>query len=365
MVSSIHDATRRYERWLREQTAVVEGDLRRKHEMMRGSVFAFLRATYYRWAERWPQDGSDLADGPVVTAIGDLHVENFGTWRDLEGRLAWGVNDFDEAAPLPWTNDIVRLATSATLAYREGRLRLAPKEIGAALLAGYAANLRDGGGPLLLAEKHRKLGERVVQALLDPKSFWTEKVARVRGRSGAPAECRTLLEQALPVGSTEIVVRPRTAGVGSLGRPRFVAVAEWAGGRVAREAKAFVPSATLWASGAAVPQAADTHLTQLLAGAIRSRDPYLRFSSGWILRRLAPDSDKIRVDSLGRARELEFVTLMGAELANVHLATPGAAPDILEDLRRRKPGWLHKAARRMAASAAEDYRAWEKTDRRA
>jgi uncharacterized protein (DUF2252 family) len=26
-------------------------------------------------------------------------VENFGAWRDVEGRLIWGINDFDEA----WT----------------------------------------------------------------------------------------------------------------------------------------------------------------------------------------------------------------------------------------------------------------------
>jgi len=36
-----------------------------------------------------------------VLAVGDLHVENFGTWRDAEGRLIWGVNDFDEAWRLP------------------------------------------------------------------------------------------------------------------------------------------------------------------------------------------------------------------------------------------------------------------------
>ena len=27
-----------------------------------------------------------LMRGPEVVAVGDIHVENFGTWRDLEGR---------------------------------------------------------------------------------------------------------------------------------------------------------------------------------------------------------------------------------------------------------------------------------------
>ena len=46
--------------------------------------------------------------------------ENFGTWRDAEGRLIWGVNDFDEAARMPYALDIVRLATSAVLAEVRG-----------------------------------------------------------------------------------------------------------------------------------------------------------------------------------------------------------------------------------------------------
>lgn len=38
-----------------------------------------------------------------MLAIGDLHVENYGTWRDAEGRWVWGVNDFDEAFPMAYT----------------------------------------------------------------------------------------------------------------------------------------------------------------------------------------------------------------------------------------------------------------------
>ena len=36
-------------------------------------------------------------------------------------------------------------------------------------------------------------------------------------------------------------------GMGSLGRPRFIALSMWRGGKVAREAKALVPSAWGWA----------------------------------------------------------------------------------------------------------------------
>src|SRR5262249_49979752 len=44
------------------------------------------------------------------------NVDSFGTWRDLEGRLVRGVDDFDEAYPAPYTNHLVRLAASVKVA---------------------------------------------------------------------------------------------------------------------------------------------------------------------------------------------------------------------------------------------------------
>ena len=61
-----------------------------------------------------------------MLGVGDLHVENFGTWRDAEGRLIWGINDFDEACPMPYTIDLVRLAASADLAIKRNTWRWIP-----------------------------------------------------------------------------------------------------------------------------------------------------------------------------------------------------------------------------------------------
>src|SRR2546423_3549081 len=106
-------ATTRYEAWLAERIPLVKPDLELKHHAMSAGIFPFLRATFYRWAARWRALVGDVAAAPTVLAVGDVHVENFGTWRDAEGRLVWGVNDFDEAWPLPYTHDLVRLATTA------------------------------------------------------------------------------------------------------------------------------------------------------------------------------------------------------------------------------------------------------------
>src|SRR5580704_12435519 len=108
----IRKATRRYEDWLAGELTIVAPDLELKHRLMADALFPFFRATYYRWAQLWPNVCGELAEAPAVLSVGDLHVENFGTWRDSEARLIWGINDFDEVASMPYTIDLVRLAAS-------------------------------------------------------------------------------------------------------------------------------------------------------------------------------------------------------------------------------------------------------------
>ena len=122
-------------------------ELRQKHRLMAKEAFPFLRATFYDWALRYPECCREAAGAPTVLGVGDLHIENYGLWRDAEGRLVWGVNDFDEAAELPYSNDLVRLLTSAGLASKLD-LRLAAD----AVLAGYSGRMQRGGEPFVLAD---------------------------------------------------------------------------------------------------------------------------------------------------------------------------------------------------------------------
>ncbi len=154
---NIVKATKKFEDWLGLHIRIVEPDLRFKHQQMAASLFPFFRATFYRWVQVWPEVCEELNRAPRLLSVGDLHVENFGTWRDSDGRLVWGVNDFDEACLFPYTMDLVRLATSALLATREERLAMKPKESAAAILAGYEHGLEDGGRPFVLGENHEWL----------------------------------------------------------------------------------------------------------------------------------------------------------------------------------------------------------------
>ena len=98
---NIVDSTASYERWLEGRIPLVRADVAEKHDLMAASPFTMLRATFYRFLELFLESCPDLAKATRILAIGDLHLENFGTWRDAEGRLVWGINDFDEAASYP------------------------------------------------------------------------------------------------------------------------------------------------------------------------------------------------------------------------------------------------------------------------
>ena len=153
----IIEATEAYETWAFAEIPKNRADLARKHAAMAAGAFPFLRATYYRWVQLWPKFCEECSDAPRVLAVGDLHVENFGTWRDIEGRLVWGVNDFDEAHSAPYTLDLVRLAASALLAFEANQTELARDRITETILAGYVKHLEGDARPFVLEEPNRWL----------------------------------------------------------------------------------------------------------------------------------------------------------------------------------------------------------------
>jgi hypothetical protein len=304
-VTDVVSATASYERWMASHTAVVQKDLALKHERMADSPFLFLRATFYRWIELFPAVCSDLVDAPHVTAVGDLHIENFGTWRDREGRLVWGVNDLDEAASLPYLSDLVRLAASVALGIDRGDVRLRFGQACEAICEGYSSSLERGGEPIVLSERHRALREVAFSEARDPKKFWAkmEELPRVRR---PPPDVVRVLEQALPGRDVPYTVRTRVAGVGSLGRPRFVALATYEGGWLAREAKAWLPSA----AAPATPRRSKAAIAVLRDGT-RSPDPAWSIRGSWIVRRLAPDCSRIEIDDCRNAGRMEAASRDG------------------------------------------------------
>jgi hypothetical protein len=356
---NINEATRSYEVWMRECSTVIAADLRSKHEQMKKDLLLFFRGTYYRWAQLFPEVCPKLSRAPKVLVCGDLHVGSFGTWRDAEGRLAWGVDDFDESYPLAYTNDLVRLAASLKIVKDFDRLTIKWKDGCNAILDGYRQCLESGGRPLVLAEQERGLQRLGIDAIKSSKDFWKKLNDLPRVSGPLPRNLKGALEKTLPPRLDYKVVR-RQAGMGSLGQPRFVAVGEWQGGCVAREAKELVPSSSMWVEGRT--GTGQGYYERAISNAVRSPDPFQRVVAGWLVRRLSPDSNPIDIIGLARyADEERLLHAMGSEAANVHLGSKKSVRGILGDLKKRKPHWLGTAAKEMALVMEREWNKYRKS----
>jgi hypothetical protein len=350
------DSTAAYEAWLGSQVPLWGDDLAQKHGSMAAEPFAFLRATFYRWSERFPRACPEEAAAPAFLVLGDLHVENFGTWRDADGRLVWGVNDFDEVAVMPYTIDLVRLATSARLALRAGRIDRTAEQACDAILDGYTDGIEAGGRPLVLAENDRWLRRIATAKARDPVAFWAEldRLPALDAQLRPPL--RRGLVRALPQAMTEFRLLRRRAGLGSLGRERVLALGPWRGASVAREVKSVAASA--WTFAAGIPPEPGA-ARALLKDAIRCPDPWYLRGEDSVVRRLGPDCSRVRLSDMPDKRDdPRLLRAMGWETANIHLAHADAQELVRADLEARPTGWLVEASRRMMRSTMRDWKEW-------
>jgi len=352
-------ATRRYEAWLREQLDIFEGDLAIKRELLAKDPFTFLRGTFYRWMQVFPEHCKKAWCAPIVLSVGDLHAANFGTWRDAKDELVWGVNDLDEASPLPYTLDLIRLASSVELAAEAEELKVKLNEACEVILDGYREGLEKGGEAFVVHGDRDWLSDAYVRSEKSAEKYW-EKLNQLPVMEGeAPPEVGSALDAAFPSQGMEYRILHRQAGVGSLGRPRYTALAIQDGKFIAREAKALIPSAALWAQKKL--KGADVQYEEVLARAVRRLDPVLKVYEGWVVRGLAPDRCRIELDELGPERdESRMMRAMGREVANIHLGTRAAVKNVLADLKERKKNWLVKYADRMVGVTLEDWEIYKK-----
>jgi hypothetical protein len=348
---SIIDDVKAYEDWLARQCDIVKTGLDEKHERMAHDPLKFFRATCFRFARKLFDWLPEFEGGPLMMSVGDAHTENWGTWRDAEGRLVWGVNDFDEAAMLPYTCDLIRLATSARLV---SNLQGDNEARAASIIQGYRRGLA-APAPFFIDDQVPWMQAMVNRPAAKIDAFRIElSKAAV---AVPPSSVSALLAEQLPAGTREIEFRAWQRGGGSLGRPRFLAIGTWDGGRVVREAKALVPSSWEWASG----KASAVGLFQLVAtGRYRSPDPFLKVRSNFVVRRIAADSQKIDLgEEDAREYGADLLAAMGADLAAIHLAGNVSADDIRSDLDGRKPEWLHNAAKTVEEFVTSDFVRWK------
>src|SRR5215475_7178169 len=79
--------------------------LRMKYAKMASDPFIFFRGSCHLFYDDWPAR-HELDDAPLGWVCGDLHLENFGSYRGENRLVCFDITDFDEAALAPVTWDV-------------------------------------------------------------------------------------------------------------------------------------------------------------------------------------------------------------------------------------------------------------------
>jgi hypothetical protein len=289
-----------------------------------------------------------------VVAVGDLHAENFGTWRDRTGARRWGVNDLDELAWAPYPLDLVRLATSVALvpdcALSVGRLC---KSIVDAWMSA-----TDRPAVEIGSDQARHLRD-LLPAPTTPEEYF-DALARAPSADTSliPAAVRAAVLASVP-GDWEPTWHIRRAGTGSRGHPRVVAVSR----RHAREAKLLGPGTAVWARGFTQAPTPSSELYPKVVEALHGPGPSLRLD-GWQIRRLAPDVARIKLVGLSTRDCERLVRSMAEAVAGVHGVDPARLAAARSDCATLDERWLRDAADVMTVDIRAGHREWRRFAKR-
>ena len=114
-----------------------------KYAAMRKDAFVFLRGTCHLFYE--DLDPGGLPESPLIWCCGDLHLQNFGTYRGDNRLTYFDLNDFDENCLAPAAWELVRFLTSVVVGGRSlGMSGKIIRKLETAFLDGYASALRLG-----------------------------------------------------------------------------------------------------------------------------------------------------------------------------------------------------------------------------
>jgi uncharacterized protein (DUF2252 family) len=118
--------------------------LKYKYKFMRENLFRFYRGTCHLFYE-------DLAAAELLSAsppgwiCGDLHLENFGSFRGSNELVYFDLNDFDEAVLAPVTWEVVRFVTSIFVGFESlGIDERKAEKMASLYLKAYTETLRCG-----------------------------------------------------------------------------------------------------------------------------------------------------------------------------------------------------------------------------
>jgi len=115
-----------------------------KYKLMSQNAFRFFRGTCHLFYEDLRKVKS-FPDSPVTWTCGDLHLENFGSFKGNNRMVYFDLNDFDESALAPLCWEISRVLASIFVAFESLKIKQSEAQQAARLfLSTYIRTLSEG-----------------------------------------------------------------------------------------------------------------------------------------------------------------------------------------------------------------------------
>jgi uncharacterized protein (DUF2252 family) len=303
--------------------------VQRKYQAMRASPFVFLRGTCHLFYERLPS-AKLLQNAPLSWLCGDLHLENFGSYKGDNRLVYFDLNDFDEAVLGPCTWDLLRLNTSVLVAAPTlGITRAQARGMCKSLTEAYVGALEDGKSRWIESET----AQGVVKELLDGLSarkrteFLERRTVLRRGRRRIEPDDQRILpvtvdqrvkverfmarfakKQLRPEFFRLLDVARRVAGTGSLGLERYLLLIEGKGspdGNHLLDLKQVRPSALASSLHAKQPDwQTEAHRVVTIQRRMQAipmafLSPVAIGRRSYVLRALQPTEDRVALNRMG------------------------------------------------------------------
>ncbi|MEZ2229953.1 MAG: DUF2252 domain-containing protein [Microcoleus sp.] len=221
-----------------------------KYQAMRTNSFVFFRGTCHLFYEDLDKS-SVLNDTPPVWVCGDLHLENFGSYKGDNRLVYFDINDFDESALAPASWEITRFLTSVlvganTLGVNQSEAltlcRCFLQAYTDALALGTARTVERGTAEGMVADLLDSLKLRRRKDFLDRRTEVKKGLRRLiidnKRTAAISSQERSLVESLMKNWAAKqpnaeffklLDVGVRIAGTGSLGVKRYVVLVEGKG----------------------------------------------------------------------------------------------------------------------------------------
>ena len=301
-----------------------------KYTKMRGTAFAFMRGSCHLFYERLPQSGL-FKSAPLTWCCGDLHLENFGSYKGDNRLVYFDINDFDEAALAPASWDLVRMLTSLRIgadelgvkpSHAEGLCGLFLQSFAASLAQGKAYWLERETAQGLVRELLDGLGERSRAAFLATRTRvkGKQRLLWLDGKKALPvsdAQREAVSQFMADFAKTQphpefyqvLDVARRIAGTGSLGVDRYAILVQGKGspdGNYLLDLKQAVPSSLVPHLKVRQPdfesqaQRVVAVQTRMQAVPMAFLHPVLFDGKPCVLRGLQPSEDRVALGQRGQ-----------------------------------------------------------------